>query len=245
VVVSLLARRAHSLSTTGAITGSIMGTIAIAAGWSWGALLLSMFISVTSLSRIGAAEKARRLAGVIAKGGDRDALQLLANGAVYSLAALGSLISPGHAWYAIGAGALSFSAADTWATEIGTLSRNDPRSIFNGRAVAPGTSGGITLLGTLGALGGAVFIALLTMFAGWAVSFTAVLLGGVLAAVADSAIGATVQVRRWCQNCRQPTERTVHDCGTQTSIVGGVSALNNDAVNGVCSIIGALIALIL
>lgn len=244
VVVSLLAHRSRSLSTSGAITGSIIGTIAITAGWSWGALLLSMFISVTLLSRIGAAEKSKRMAGVIAKGGSRDAAQLLANGGVYTIAALGSLILPWPGWYAIGAGALSFSAADTWATEIGTLSAVEPRSVVSGARVAPGTSGGVTVRGSLGAVSGALFIALLTMFAGWPVSFAGVALGGALAAFADSVIGATMQVRRWCPHCGKSTERAVHDCGTPTNIVGGIRALNNDAVNAVCSVIGALIALV-
>jgi uncharacterized protein (TIGR00297 family) len=221
-----------------------MGTIAITAGWSWGALLLAMFISVSLLSRIAAGEKSTRLAGVIEKSGERDATQLLANGAVYTVAALGSLIWPGHGWYAIGAGALSFSAADTWATEIGTLTNTDPRSIVSGRRVAPGTSGGVTVGGTLGAVGGALFIALLTMFAGWPVSFAAVALGGALAAFADSVIGATLQVKRWCPTCGKSTERALHDCGTSTDIVEGIRALNNDAVNAVCSVVGALIALV-
>ena len=241
----MLAHRAHALSTSGAITGSAMGTIAIAAGWSWGALLLSMFLSVSLVSRIGAAEKRKRLAGMVAKGGNRDAVQLLANGAVYTVAALGSLLAPGQAWYAIAAGALSFSAADTWATEIGTLAKGDPRSVVSGRRVAPGTSGGVSARGTLGAIGGGLFIASLAKFAGWPVSFAAILLGGVLAAFADSVIGATLQVQRWCPTCSKPTERDIHDCGTHTDIVGGVRVLNNDAVNAVCSVVGALIVLVL
>ena len=245
VLVSALARRAHSLSTSGAIVGSIMGTIAIAAGWSWGALLLAMFISVSLLSRLGAAQKSTRLAGIVAKGGDRDATQLLANGGVFTIAALGSLTFPADTWYAIAAGALAFSAADTWATEIGTLVGSDPKSIVTWRRVPTGTSGGVTLQGTIGSLGGALFIALLAMFAEWPVSFTAVILGGVVACIADSVIGATLQVQRWCPTCRKPTERVVHDCGTQTSVVGGIHALDNDAVNALCSVIGALIALAL
>lgn len=222
-----------------------MGTIAIAAGWSWGALLLSMFISVSWLSQIGSAKKTSRLASVVAKGGDRDAAQLVANGAVFTVAALGSTIWPAQSWYAIAAGALAFSAADTWATEIGTLARGDPRSIVTWRTVPAGTSGGVSFHGTVAAVAGALFIASLASFAGWPVSFAAVALGGVIAALADSVIGATLQVQRWCPTCGKPTERAVHDCGTPTKIAGGIRALNNDAVNALCSAIGALIALVL
>lgn len=227
------------------MTGSVIGTIAIGAGWSWGALLLSMFITVSVLSRLGAEDKEQRLAGLVEKGGARDAAQLLANGGVLTIAALGSLIAPSRMWYALAAGALSFSTADTWATEIGTLARGNPRSILNGRLVPAGTSGGVSLSGTVAAIAGALFISAVATFAGWPLSFAGAALAGVLAAIADSLIGATLQVKRRCPRCDKLTERRIHDCGAKTEIVGGISALNNDAVNAFCSVIGALIALVL
>lgn len=247
VVVALLAsfagRRAHALSMSGAIAGVVLGSVAITAGWSWGVLLLSLFGSVTLLSRFRAAEKARRVGGIIEKGSERDAAQIIANGAIFTIAALGSLLAPAIAWYAIGAGALAFSAADTWATEIGILSSGDPYSITGGR-VPVGTSGGVSVAGTVGAVGGALFIATEAMFAGWPVSFAGVALGGIIAALADSFIGATLQERRWCDRCQKATERRVHDCGTETKINGGIGGLDNEAVNAACSMIGALIALV-
>jgi uncharacterized protein (TIGR00297 family) len=243
LVVSFVGRRAHALSTSGAVAGIVFGSIAIAAGWSWGLLLLSLFASVTLLSRIRAAEKAKRVGAMVEKGAERDGAQIIANGAVFSTAALLSLISPATGWYSIGAGALAFSAADTWATEIWILSPGDPYSITGGR-VPVGTSGGVSLMGTLGAIAGALFIAIEAMFAAWPVSFAGVVLGGIVAALTDSFIGATLQERRWCNRCEKATERTIHDCGTQTIINGGISGLDNDAVNAACSVIGALIALV-
>ena len=244
LLVSLAGRRAHALSPSGTAAGIVLGTIAITAGWSWGFLLLSLFASVALLSRFHGAEKERRQAGIVQKGGERDASQIVANGAVFTIAALGSLMAPGTAWYAIAAGALAFSAADTWATEIGTLSRSDPYSIVTGRRVPVGTSGGVSVAGSLGAIAGALFIAIEVMFAAWPISFAAVLLGGIIGAVADSLLGATVQERRWCERCNKATERTIHDCGTETKINGGISGLDNDKVNAACSLIGALIALL-
>lgn len=245
ILVSAVARREGALSSSGALAGTVMGTIAMTAGWSWGALLLSMFLSVTVLSRLGAGEKARRLAGVVEKGSERDASQIIANGVAFTIAALGSLIAPAPAWAALAAGALSFSAADTWATEIGTLARREPRSIITGKRVPVGTSGGVSLPGTLGMFAGATFIGVEAVFAAWPVSLAATVLGGVVAAVADSVIGATLQTRRWCDRCMKQTERGIHDCGTHTTIIGGLRWLDNDAVNGLCSAIGALIALVL
>ncbi|HEX6628079.1 MAG TPA: DUF92 domain-containing protein [Gemmatimonadaceae bacterium] len=243
--MSVLARRARALSSSGSLAAGVIGTIALTAGWSWGALLLSLFISVSLLSRLGAGEKAKRINDLIEKGGERDAAQIIANGAVFTIAALGSLIAPATGWFAIAAGAVSFSAADTWATEIGTLARHDPILIINGRRVPAGTSGGISVLGTLAALSGAVFIGVEAVFAAWPVSLAGIGIGGVGAAFADSVIGATLQTRRWCDRCNNPTERRVHDCGTPTRITGGIRWLDNDAVNALCSAIGALIALVL
>lgn len=244
LLVSLAGRRAHALSSSGAAAGVALGTIAITAGWSWGVLLLSLFASVALLSRFHGAEKEKKLAGIVQKGGERDAAQILANGAVFTIAALGSLIAPATAWYAIAAGALAFSAADTWATEIGTLSRGDPYSIVSGRRVPVGTSGGVSLPGILGAIAGGLFIAIEAMFAAWPISFAAVILGGIIGAVADSLLGATLQERRWCERCNTSTERNIHDCGTTTKINGGISGLDNDRVNAACSVIAALIALL-
>jgi uncharacterized protein (TIGR00297 family) len=243
--VALAARRTHTLATSGAITGATVGTISIAAGWSWGVLLLSMFVSASALSRLGERKKAERVGAVVGKGGERDGGQVLANGGVFALAALGSLLAPSPIWYAMGAGALAASTADTWATEVGTLKSGDPISIISGRRVPPGTSGGITLVGTAAGVGGALFIGAVVALAYWPASFAAVALGGVAGALADSLLGATLQSRRWCDLCATATERLVHSCGTPTRHAGGLAGFDNDAVNAACSGVGALVALLL
>ena len=245
IVVSLVARRLRALTRSGAIVSTIVGTVAITTGWSWGALLFSLFISVAVLSEFRAAEKSKRLGGLLEKGSERDAAQVVANGAVFTIAAIGNLIFPAPFWYALAAGALAFSAADTWATEIGTLARGNPRSITTGARVPTGTSGGVSLIGTFGAVAGSLFIGSEAVFAGWPVPLAAVLLGGVLAALADSFIGATLQARRFCPHCRKPTEAPVHNCGTATTLTGGIVWLDNDAVNALCSAIGALVVFVL
>jgi len=243
--VAVAARRTRTLATSGAIAGVMVGTISIAAGWSWGALLLSLFLSASALSRLGERKKAERVGPVVVKGGERDAGQVLANGGVFAVAALGSILAPSPIWYAMGAGALAASTADTWATEIGTLEGGDPISIISGKTVAPGTSGGITMVGTAAGVGGALFIGAAAALANWPAPFAAVALGGAAGALADSVLGATLQSRRWCELCATATERLVHSCGTPTRQAGGLAGLDNDAVNAACSTVGALVALLL
>ncbi len=243
--VALAARRTRTLATSGAIAGAVVGTISIAAGWSWAVLLLSLFVSASALSRLGDRKKAERVGPVVEKVGERDAGQVLANGGVFALAALGSLLAPSPIWYAMGAGALAASTADTWATEVGTLEGGDPISIISGNRVAPGTSGGITLVGTVAGVGGALFIGAVGALANWPVALAAVALGGVAGALADSLLGATLQSRRWCELCATATERLVHTCGTPTRHAGGLAGFDNAAVNAACSTVGALVALLL
>ena len=67
--------------------------------------------------------------------------------------------------------------------------------------------------------------------------------GGIAGALADSFIGALWQSRRRCPKCDALTERAVHDCGTSTVAAGGLAWLDNDGVNALCTIVGALAAL--
>ena len=246
VLISVVARRARSLSWGGAVAATVVGTLAVVAGWSWGGLLIVYFVASTALSRLGRASKERRTASIVAKVGARDATQVFANGAMFAAAAFAMTIRPDVRWIALGAGSLAASAADTWATEIGTLYGGVPRSILTWRSVPAGTSGGVSAIGTLGALAGAVFVALVVAALGWNwVVARNVMIGGVAGALVDSILGATVQARRWCDTCARETEREVHDCGALTRNVRGFVWLDNDMVNFLSNVIGALVAAVL
>jgi uncharacterized protein (TIGR00297 family) len=244
-IFSFGARRVRALSTSGAFAGTVVGTIALAAGWSWGILLVAHFITASALSKLGEKKKAQLIGAVVEKGDRRDAKQVLANGGVYALAAIAYMASRTNAWYAVGIGALAASAADTWATEIGTLAGRNPRSIISGQPVPAGTSGGVSLIGTIASLGGTLFIASGATIARWPVPFTAVVLGGLAGAMADSLLGASLQTQRWCDVCAKATERPVHICGNRTRHIGGLRGFDNDAVNAACSGVGALVTLLL
>jgi uncharacterized protein (TIGR00297 family) len=243
--VALAARSARTLTTSGAIAGLVAGTICIAAGWSWGFLLLGLFVSGSILSKMGEERKAKMAAPVVAKGGERDAWQVAANGSVYAAAASCLILFGGADWFAVGIGALAASTADTWSTEIGTMGGADPRLIVSGRRVPAGTSGGLTMSGTLGAVAGSIAVAVAARAAAWPVGFLAVTAAGLAGALGDSLLGATIQCKLWCEGCKSSTERAVHTCGAATIRSGGLSWLNNDGVNFVSTMIGGLVALLL
>jgi uncharacterized protein (TIGR00297 family) len=240
------ARRAGALSRSGAFAAVAVGTAALVAGWSWAALLLLYFVSSVALTRFRASSKDARVGALIAKGGERDAIQVLANGGVFAIAAALSLATGWEGWAGLGAGALAAAASDTWATEIGTLAGRSPRSIVGWRVVPTGTSGGISPPGALAAVAGAGFIALTAWSLGWPPGTAgAVFVGGITGSTADSLLGATVQVRRSCDRCEAATERPFHICGGPTRIVGGVSWLDNDVVNALSTAAGGLLGLLL
>lgn len=241
--IAAAARRAGSLTSGGAAAAALIGSAAIAAGWSWGAALLAFFLSSTLLSRHRAAEKELRTRGIVEKGDQRDAAQVLANGGMFGAAALLSLLAPWDGWVVLAAGALAAATSDTWATEVGSLAAKPPRSIISGRELAHGASGGVTLSGTVAAVGGAALIAIVAWLMTWpGAAIGGAFIGGLAGSTADSLLGATLQARRRCLSCRSFTERERHVCGAVTRPAGGVQWLDNDRINALGALTGAIVA---
>lgn len=244
-IVATGAYLARTLTKSGASAAFLTGTIAIAAGWSWGMMLLALFIAASALSRFREKRKKTLLGPVVEKGGRRDARQVAANGAVFAAAAAAHIGFGDARWYALGIGALAASTADTWSTEIGTLGGSAPRLIVSGKRVAAGTSGGLTVAGVTGGVAGAIFAAGGAALAQWPVPLSAVVAGGLAGAFGDSLLGATLQSRRWCDACGASTERMIHDCGAPTRHYAGWERLDNDGVNFISTVIGGMVTMLL
>jgi uncharacterized protein (TIGR00297 family) len=208
-------------------------------------MLIAFFVTSTLLSKVGESKKRSRTGDIVEKGGERDAWQVIANGGVFAAAAIFSIASPSNIWWAAGAGAIGTAIADTWATEIGTLSNHDPRSILSGKLVPAGTSGGVTLAGLLAGIAGALSMSTIATAFAWpgriALAATA---GGISGMLIDSILGATIQEKRWCDRCGCGTERAVHGCGTVTVHASGMHWMSNDVVNLVSSIGGAIVGIL-
>jgi uncharacterized protein (TIGR00297 family) len=168
---------------------------------------------------------------------------VLANGGVATAAIL---IAPraGDLALAAFAGAFAAASADTWGTEIGTLARGRPHSIFTLRPIATGLSGGVTWQGTLAEIAGAMMVAAVAALTHVA-AFVPVAIGGIAGAFADSVLGATLQSLRYCPECNRDCETDPHVCGTATQPLRGISWFGNDAVNLAATLCGALVALAL
>lgn len=240
-VIALVALRFHLLTIGGAVAATFVGTGAVLAGLSWAALLLFFFTTSTLLSRWRAVERDLLVRPIVAKAGPRDAVQVLVNGGVFAVAAILSTRGDVYTFQAIAAGAIAASTSDTWSTEVGTVLGGIPKTVFGRRQVAPGTSGGVTLNGSLAALAGALAVGIVIAALGWSIPVLAVVAGGIAGSIADSVLGATAQERRWCPSCDAPTERSNHSCGTTSVHRGGIRGCNNDIVNLAGTIAGAVV----
>jgi uncharacterized protein (TIGR00297 family) len=248
-LVAALAYWRGALSGSGALGATGIGTLTFGlGGLDWGLILLLFFVSSTLWSHFREDQK-RLAAERFAKGHRRDLGQVLANGGIPAALAIGQTLVPWSGWAVAFVGALASVNADTWATELGTLSRTPPRLITTGRRVAAGTSGAVSPWGLGAAALGAVSIGLaggllLDPLTGWSGSLIGAV-AGLGGAIADSLLGATVQRIYLCAACGVETEAPQHRCGARTRPVRGWPGMDNDRVNLVASIIGAALALAL
>lgn len=239
--VGIVARRLGWLTTGGALAATALGTVAAGANWGWAVVLVAYFVVANLLTRFRAGVKRERMGDRVDKPGARDAVQVLANGGLFGGAALIYWLDPSPMWLAVAAAALATSSADTWATEIGSLSSTEARSIMGFHPVPTGTSGGVTPLGLAAAVGGAAFVALVGWGVGWPMlALVSAVVGGVFGAIMDSVMGAAVQARRHCEKCNAMTEQKVHRCGATTDVIGGIHWIDNDDVNALATLYGAL-----
>jgi uncharacterized protein (TIGR00297 family) len=239
------ARRLRALSPSGQWAALSVGILTTAAGWWWSVTLIGFFVTSAALTRWRSSEKLQRTEGTLPRSSMRNASQVVANGGLFVLLAIGSRYT-GNALFAVAAlGALAAASSDTWSTEFGTLFGGTPRLITTGETVEPGMSGGVTAAGFGAAAAGALFVALLGALAlpGDAARLAAAAaIGGFGGCVADSLIGATVQAKRFCDRCGRWTERIVHTCGFRTRPARGINWLTNDVVNLCGTVAGAAIS---
>ena len=260
--IGLLAYWRKSLSPGGLAGAVLVGTAIFGlGGWVWGLVLITFFVSSSLLSHYKEGAKAK-LAEKFAKGHRRDLGQVLANAGFGALLALAYAFQPDALLLAGFVGAMATVTGDTWATELGVLSRRPPRSITTWKRVEPGTSGGVSARGTLASLAGSLTIGLAvwcflaldrawggaaieragTMGAGWAAFLVlTAALGGMAGSLFDSLLGATVQGIYYSQSRAKETEKRLETDGSLNRHVRGWRWLGNDWVNLFSSLVGALV----
>ncbi len=192
---------ARAIDLSGAVAGVIIGTVIYTfLGWR-GLVVLATFVvfgSAVTVPRKGTNATPARDAG-----GRRGAGHAVANAGVPAVLAVFAATTP-HAdlYLAAFAGAFAAALSDTMSSEIGELRGRRTVLITTWAPVPPGTDGGVSLVGTLAGVAGALVIAVL----GWAVGFYSapgiamVAFAGLLGTFADSLAGATLERRGLLDN---------------------------------------------
>ncbi|MGG3470000.1 DUF92 domain-containing protein [Neobacillus pocheonensis] len=244
IIASFVGYKDRSLTKSGAFAAIFVG-LAVYLGFGVKGLILlgTFFASSSSWSKYKSSDK-RKIEEKLAKGATRDWRQVAANGGA---AALFSIIYYFHhveLWLIGFVVCLASANSDTWASEIGSLSKNNPIYIRTFKRIEKGTSGAISLLGSSAALGGSLLISLISMWFFQLTIFESsiVFLLGFLGNIIDTLIGAFYQQEFKCKKCGIQTEKRVH-CGLTTTRTKGFPFVDNDMVNFISGLTAAIIAI--
>ena len=233
------AYKKHSLSRSGLAAAIILGTSIYVFGGLWAsAIMVAFFVSSSVLTKFKKTLKSRT-DSLNEKGGNRDSMQVLANGGIGLVLTVLFYIYKNPIFMIAYAASFAEATADTWASEIGVLSTKPPVSILNGKPLERGMSGGVSLLGSLFAMMGSLFITVIFaggfiikygvdkhLFLYTALCFTA----GFLGSIVDSLLGASFQAQYYCRELDSLTEKS-HYSGVPNKLVKGFKFFNNDIVN--------------
>ncbi|KAM0856540.1 hypothetical protein ACQ4PT_049051 [Festuca glaucescens] len=262
-VIAARAVRRRSLDVSGGAAGFAVMAIHLACGYRYGALLLAFFFTSSKVTKIGEDRK-RRVEEDFKEGGQRNWIQVLANSAIATVLVILLAVMTGGQDQCLDSNDSKFITGiigsiighycccngDTWSSEIGVLSDEQPRLITTLKPVRKGTNGGVTLQGLLAATAGGLTIGLTFVAVGLITaecSFEVVLrqllaipisaAAGLLGSLIDSLLGATLQFSGYCS----VRKKVVSKRGPTVTKISGMTILDNDAVNAVSVLLTAVI----
>lgn len=243
--VGIISYRNGSVSLSGLIALLVISSTFI---WldkiSYLLILFYMFASSSILTRFKKSGK-KEIEEVGAKSGPRDYVQALSNLGIATLLVLVYYFLPSDMLVAAIVGSVASANADSWASEIGGLSKSPPRLITNFRPIQKGISGGVTLLGMVGGIAGSFFIVVMSVLTFKFVSpfhgnfillFWSTLIAGVCGFILDSYLGAIFQ------SLYSKGNKLTENPQGNNQLVKGIRWMNNDMVNFITTGMGAIIA---
>ena len=246
LVVSGASYRSKQLTLGGAVAAFLVGFIpTYVLGFGALATLLLFFIAAGVLGKIAKRIGTFDVMKIHKKGGTRDAVQVYANGFMALLAGLLYALNPSIPFLVMFGSAVGEAASDTFASEVGILSKTKPVSIITGRPMTPGLSGAVSPLGLASGLLGAVLIGLcfwgcfLPITPKSAAYASVVALSSFFGCLIDSVLGATLQAHYYDEVNDRITERSEVD-GRTLPLERGIRWIDNDMVNFMSNVIAAV-----
>lgn len=243
-LVAFITIKKKAFTVPAALSACVMLIVAaICSGWPGIVIVLAAYFTIFAVDMI-VGERSEKITGSVnQRTGARGIVQVIANALAATIAAVMSAILKNPELMMVYAAALTECLADSLASDVGVLSKKDPIDICKMKRIKRGLSGGVSLLGTLSALAGCVWMFLISLiFFGFSVKLAvAVILIPMLGIGIDSVLGSLVQAKYECTVCGKSTEKTLH-CGKKTNHVGGLKLINNDAVNIISNFLTAILA---
>ncbi|WNB93539.1 DUF92 domain-containing protein [Bacillus sp. NEB1478] len=243
VLICILSVYYGFLTLKGSITAFFTGLfIYISFGWE-GLIILGTFFLTSSLLTKWKKEKKRDKRASEEERKGRTSGQVLANGGVALMAAIFHLFFENSFWLVVFVCSFAAAMSDTWASEIGILSKRQPFHIKKWRKVENGLSGAVSWLGTIASIAGAAIIGICFYFLYPIASFAIVILimfAGFMGNLTDTFLGAWFEQSFYCSVCKTQTEAAFH-CETKTLKVFGYSWFTNNVVNFLSTLIGGCI----
>ena len=219
------AYKARTIDLSGVFSAVLFGILLITftRSISWFLAVMAFFI-VGSLFTKFKYTKKTELGVAQSKGGKRGYMNAFANAGVGVVASILFGVTGNPIFAALFLGSIATATGDTLASEIGVIGKN-PRMITTMKPCKAGQNGGVSILGELACLAGALLIGIIGFVAGIAslpVCLIAVF-AGFIGTNLDSLIGALFENRGWIGNA-----------GTNliATLLGGLVAL------GLCVLLG-------
>jgi len=241
-LICAAAYRFELLSANGAFLAVFIGALIFGlGGLSWAMLLVVFFLSSSILPEVRV--KLGYLRGM--KKPKRNWRQVIVNGGPGVLLLLISFVIDADLLiWTVYCGVIAAVTADTWATEIGIMSRNKPRSIISWKVVEKGFSGAVSLLGFAAAFSGSLMIGTLWFLfnpsANSIIPILSITAAGFIGALIDSLLGDVVQAQYLDQE-----GNITEDAGKNRKLIRGWRWVDNDVVNLVCALVGGFTAFLI
>jgi uncharacterized protein (TIGR00297 family) len=245
IIMSIVANKGNSLSKSGAIAAIVVGTLIYLGLSAEGLLILGTFFCTSSFWSSYKSKLKKDLEEKLEKGSNRDWIQVFANGGIAALCSVIYYFTNDFIWVMAFLTSIASATGDTWSSEIGPLSKRAPLSVKSFKIVEAGTSGAISILGTISAIFGVGVITLVGVFLfpitakmAWIIFIYGILGNGI-----DTFLGAYFQRTYRCVVCSLETEKPFH-CKQKARKIRGSALLNNDGVNFLAGLLSPVLAVL-
>ncbi|MEG0286838.1 MAG: DUF92 domain-containing protein [Vagococcus sp.] len=235
-LLSLTGYHFKAISFDGIFTTIITGTIIALSGnlaiWSSIIFLFGSSLAIKLFKSIFFPSSLELEKQVHEKLNARDSFQILANTLPATLCIIAYLITNNTTFVLAYLTSIAAATADTWASEIGILSKRKTFDLRSFTVILKGISGGISLLGTLASLVASICVVFLFLFFNLfhtisidSNQYIIIISLGFLGSLVDSFIGS------FFQGLFKNSNQELTDKKEHNQLVKGFTWLNNDAVN--------------